>query len=364
MAKIKPKKKQNNSTAKIIVLAVVVILLICTAIFAKNVFKPKKVYKEIKWDELAGEKILTEYEVMKNNSYEEYTYNLDTNQIKKSFTVSLPSDIQLEAISTNSIRYTINDIEIIVTKTSVVNEKEELKKITEAYEKYDKVQIKNTKYDENIFATIIEYGKYSEDLTTISFNQEVRIYINADNHNEYALIQMNAYEKRIDEEMISKIINSIIINKNQVEFCKNGKCEADLNVLHDTLKEKVTLNVNKGKYVHQNDLGLSMYNANFVSKDYANENDEAEAIKKLTRIDVKFLYGNEYSELFKEMDEIKISGKKLYASTETRDIDDMKVYEGTYVYKISKDLFLMINIDSRLNNLDEVIKDFLNFELK
>lgn len=364
MAKIKPKKK-NKSTAKILVLAVVVILLICTTLFVKNSFKPKKINKEIKWKEVVGEQIPSAYEMIESKSYEEYSYNLDTNEIKNSFTVLLPSDIKLENMSTNSIEYKTNNSKIIVTKTMVNSEKEELKRLEEQYSTlYDKFQIKSTTYDKNIFAVILEYGKYNEDLSMISFNQEVRIYIKANNDKEYALIQLIANEKRIEEETISKIINSITINKNQITFCKNGVCEANLNVLHNTLKNIVTINVNKNKYVHQNDLGLSMYNANFVNKAYFNESDEDKAIKKLTKIDIKFLYGNDYKENIKNMNEIKVNGKKVYATSNVLNVDEMNIYEGTYIYEISNNLFLRIGINSRLNNLEEVIKDFLNFELK
>ena len=364
MGKIKP-KKQNNYTAKILILAVVVILLICTAIFTKDAIKPKKEHKEIKWDIFAGQEILSEYEIIKSKEYEQYTYNLDTNEIKNSFTVLLPSEFSLENINTNSIKYSFEDIELIVTKTAILSKKEELKKIENDYMNiYDKVQIMNTTYDENVFATIIEYGKYSEDFTTITFNQEIRIYIKANKYKDYALIELKTNEKRIDKETISKIINSITINKNQIEFCDNSKCKANLNVLHSALNEIVTIKVDKNKYVHQNDLGLSIYNADFVTREYLNEKDEDKAITKLTRVNVKLLYGEEHKELFQSMKEEKINGKKLYVTTTKREIENLNIYEGTYIYKLSDNLFLKIGIESRLNNLDEIIKDFLNFDLK
>lgn len=364
MAKIKP-KNNNNTTAKILVLAVVVVLLISVAVFTKNSLKPKKVHKEIKWKEYSGQTIPTDYEIIKQDSYETYSYNLETNEDKNSFSMSLPSAVEIESMSANTVRYTLDNTEIVVTKTTFADKKEELQRVSKEYtDLYDKIQVKDTTYDKNIFAIMIEYGKYNHDKSTISFNQEVRIYVKAEDTNEYALIILNTREKRLDEEVISKIINSITINDKEIQFCNGSKCEANLAKLHNKLKENVKIKVNKNKYVHQNDLGLSMYNAKFVTKEFHTEKNEDEAADKFTGIDVNILYGEEYSILLKDMEETKINGKKIYSKTHTRNVDELKFYEGTYIYELSKNLYITINISSRLDNLDDVIKDFINFELK
>ena len=154
MAKIKP-KNNNNTTAKILVLAVVVVLLISVAVFTKNSLKPKKVHKEIKWKEYSGQTIPTDYEIIKQDSYETYSYNLETNEDKNSFSMSLPSAVEIESMSANTVRYTLDNTEIVVTKTTFADKKEELQRVSKEYtDLYDKIQVKDTTYDKNIFAII------------------------------------------------------------------------------------------------------------------------------------------------------------------------------------------------------------------
>mgnify|MGYP003504109566 CR=1 FL=1 len=63
------------------------------------------------------------------------------------------------------------------------------------------------------------------------------------------------------------------------------------------------------------------------------------------------------------MKETKINNKDVYYSIRNRK-SEQGDYEGIYFYKIADKLFLKIGISSSLDNIDEVIKDFMKFDLK
>lgn len=363
MRKVRSKKRK---IAKKLFAPLLVILgtIIIISNLPKEILISKKENKEITWNEFAGERIPSEYKNFTTNEYEEYTYNLDTKDNKSSFSVLLPKGSILNNSESSSIKYYNDNVEFTITKTQLKNFNEECKNIEEIYtNSYDRVYIKNTKYDENIFAIIIEYAKYNSDRTKLPFNQEVRIYIKS-NNDEYIQIKTYTYNKRISEDVISKIINSINIKNNQIEFCQKSNCIAELSTLSTDLNKSLILKVDKSKYVHQSNDGLNIYNANFVTKEYAKVSKKEDGIRKYTSINVKLIYNENYLNNIPELKKVKISGKELLKSTDFDVLDETIRYYGTYIYKITDKLMLVFEIDSRKDNLDEVIEDFINFELK
>lgn len=327
----------------------------------------KKEYKDIEWEEAYGDKILTNYQTYKNDELKEYKYNLKTYKDKTGFSIALPKNIELHMMDTDFIEYQNDDIFINITKTMSAGIDSEIERIIDnTAALYEKAYLQKTTYDKNIFAIIFENGKYSEDKTKMHFTQEIRIYIKINNNNnEYVLIQLKAYDKRVDLEMISKIINSISINKNMIEFCDNKKCEADLSIIHEDLKNKFNLELDDNKYVLESNNGINIFNANFITKAYQEViTDEENAPKKLTRISLRLSYNNEsLISNIPNQEEIEVDGKKVLCSYEEEDLEGITKYKGTYIYKADNNLLVVITIDSRLNNVEEVLKDFIKFEI-
>lgn len=324
----------------------------------------KKEYKELKWNGAFGTPIPTDYDVFTSDDFTTYTYNLDTHDILKKFSVNLPKEIKFESFDINVIKYNIDGIVIDISRTNTKNLKSATETVINTNDPiYEKIYVENAEYDKDVFAIILEFAKYNSDKTSMFFGQEVNIYVRAENQ-DFAIINMKSYEKRIDKKTISKIVNSIIVDKNKKEFCNKEKCEKEFSDLHESLNGKFVLNVDKNKYVYEYSEGISGTYASYVTKEYAEEDNEDKAIKKLTRIDVRLSYNEDgYLKYLPEQEEVKINGKDILKSYEEKDLEDTKMYKGTYIYKTKNDILIIITIDSRLNNVDKIAKDFLKFNV-
>lgn len=343
-----------------------VVLVIVGIINSKNKLE-KKEYKEIIWKIAYGNKIPTEYEKFKAVEYEKYTFNLEAAENDKNFDVSLPKNTTIELLDSNVIRYVVDNISIEITKTTTSNLEEETEKVKLNNEPvYEKIYIENAKYDKDIFAIILETAKFNGDKSQMFFSQEVKIYIKASNY-EYALIKIKGNQKRIDKETISTIINSIVVKNKRLDFCNKTKCNIKLKNLHNSLNNEISLNINNKKYVINYNEGIGGTAASFVTKEYANAGGEEEnSYKKLTNINLKILYNidENYLNFIENGEEVNINGKKFIRIKEEKNLENnVTQYKGTYVLK-KDNVAVILYIDSRLNNIDKVAKDFLQFEIK
>ena len=349
----------------IIILCITAVLLISLGIIKllPNAIEEKE-YKKLNWDSYYGERIPSEYETYKTKDFKVYNFNLDTTN-NTTFDIKLPKDVIVKEINSNNIIYTYKKLTFDITKTYSEGIVEELEKVKSNNEYlYEKIYVESAKYDDDIFAIIVEYAKYNGDKTSMMFGQEVRIYIRA-LENEFALINLDTHETRYDKETLSDIINSITVKKGNNKLCDKNKCEVELNRFHETLNNKFTLDINKDKYVFEYNEGISGLNAYYITKEYAEVADqESEGVKKLTSIELKIIYNNpKYTENLPYQEEIEVDGKKLLASVEKNDLDDVIQYKGTYIYTTDNNVSVIITIDSRLDNLNEVLKDFIKFEI-
>ena len=360
----------NTKKLGIIVLCIGVLFLfssiIFIVIFKGSETKPKE-YKELKWENIQGDIIHTEYDEYTNSEYKTYKFNLDTQEINNSFSIDLPKNITLYNMDKDLIEYKKDNVSFTITRTSVQDLKSEEEIIKQGYtQTYEKVNIKTTEYDKNIFAFIIESSKYNDTKTEMYFNQEIRIYIKANDYDEYVLLKITTFDKRIDLDMISKIINSIVINKKEIKFCDDYKCEANLNIIHDSLNNTFNLKLPKDKYVLENNYGLNIFNASFITKEYQKvQADEENGIKKYTKIDLRFVYNDDsYLDTLPYQEEIEIEGKKILKSYYKNNVYDNIEYNGTYIYQTDNKVLVIIDIDSRVDNVEEVLKDFIKFTIK
>ena len=198
------------------------------------------------------------------------------------------------------------------------------------------------------------------------FSQEVNIYLRAED-SEFAVINIKAHDKRIDKKVIADIMNSIVVKNNKNDFCDKNKCEKNLIEIHESLKKNVSLEFNKDKYVLQYNEGLPGTNAFFVTKTY-NETDNSDdnAYKKYTGINVKVVYNKDpnYLTNLPNQEEVKINNKKILRVNEKEIIDEEHTnYIGSYIYR-EDNIIVIISINSRLDNVEEVAKDFLNINIK
>lgn len=356
----------NKKRLAIILLFLVAILFITAGIMITTTkTNVKKEYKDIKWNRVYGDPIPTDYEKYASFEFKNYSFNLDTNEQQKSFEINLPKEIVLESFDTNVIRYNIEDISLIVTRTNTTNLKEEAETIKLNNDPiYEKIYIETAEYDKDLFAIILEAAKYNGDRTSMIFLQEVKIYTRVSDM-DFAVINFKTIEKRIDKEMLSKIINSVQIKNKSINFCNKNKCEAKLNKLHESLNHNFSLKIDKNKYVFDYNQGLSGTNATYITKEYAESgNNEDDAIAKLTTINIRLVYSKDsYLYNSDNLEEIKIGGKTVLKEYEENDIGGITQYKGTYIYEKDDNVSVIISIDSRLDNVEKVAKDFLNFEL-
>ena len=146
---------------------------------------------------------------------------------------------------------------------------------------------------------------------------------------------------------------------------QNNKCEVKLKKFHNSLTDKFTLNINKDKYVLEYNEGISGLNAYFITKEYDKAIDKEDGIKKLTSIDIKLIYNNPtYIDNLPYQEEVEIDGKKVIKSYKENNIEGITQYKGTYVYSPDNKLLVIIDIDSRVDNVEEVLKDFIKFTIK
>lgn len=352
----------------IIILCILAVLLISIGIIKllpSAVKETKKENIELRWDSYYGERIPSDYEVYTATDYLIYNFNLDTTENKTSFDIKLPKEATIQEFNDNSVIYKYKNLTFDISKTNANNIYKELDVVKENNEYlYEKVYIESTKYDESIFAILVEYAKYNGNKTSMMFGQEVRIYIKA-KENEFALVNIYTNESRIDKETISEIINSITIKSANDNLCKNNKCEVKLKKFHNSLNDKFTLNINKDKYVLEYNEGISGLNAYFITKEYDKAIDKEDGIKKLTSIDIKLIYNNPtYIDNLPYQEEVEIDGKKVIKSYKENNIEGITQYKGTYVYSPDNKLLVIIDIDSRVDNVEEVLKDFIKFTIK
>lgn len=349
----------------LILLTICGLFLITLGIISVNSKKSYKEYKELKWDSYYGEAIPSDYDIYSSEDYSKYTYNLNINE-KTSFDIKLPSDLNIVSVDTDVIKYANSDFNLSISKTYANNILDELEVVKENNDPlYEKTFIESTKYDDNIFAIIVEHAKYNGDKSKMMFGQEIRIYLKTNKDKECILFNINVYEKRISKETISKIINSITIKKDIFDFCNKNKCIIDFNKFHDSLNNNFSISVDKNKYIFEYNEGLSGVKASFITKEYYDVIDDENSINKFTRISLKLLYNDDiYLSTLPYQEEVEIDGKKIIKSYVENDLDGIKQYKGIYVYNTEDNFLLIIEIDSRLDNVEEVINDFIKFKFK
>ena len=354
----------------IIILCVLSIALISLGIFSilvENKTVTKKEYKELKWNSYYGNEIPSEYEIYKEDNLKIYNFNLDTKENNTNFDIKLPKDLIVNELNSGSIAYVDkhnNHISYVITETyaeNLIKELEVVKENNDPY--YEKIYIESTKYDEDIFAIIVEHARYNNDKTTMMFDQDIRIYVKANESNQYVIINLLLTEQRIDKDLLSNIINSITIKKDTTQMCEKNKCEVDFNKFDDSLNKKITLTVNKDKYVFQYNEGISGLKSNFITKEYYEASEEN--IDKLTTIDIEIVYNNDYYlDNLPYQEEIEVDGIKLIGSYVEKDLEYLKQYQGTYIYSTKDKFLVIITIDSRCDNVEDVLKDFIKFKLQ
>lgn len=339
-------------------------LIISGIIIPSKINSNNKEYKELKWDSYFGEKIPSDYDVYSSEDYKKYNYNLNLEK-NKSFDISLPSDLNITGIDTDVIKYANFDINLTISKTyanSIIDELEVVKQNNDPL--YEKTFIESTRYDDNLYAIIVEHAKYNGDKTTMMFGQETRIYLKSSDKNEYIIVNIMAYEKRISKDTLSKIINSITVKKDTLEMCSKNKCQINFNKFHKDLNNNFSLSIDKNKYILDYNEGLSGIKASFVTKEYYDKIEEENSINSLTRITLKTIYDDEsYLDSLPYQEEVEIAGKKIVKSYIENDLEGITQYKGIYVYDTNNKVFVVIEIDSRVDNVEKVINDFIKFKI-
>lgn len=80
-------------------------------------------------------------------------------------------------------------------------------------------------------------------------------------------------------------------------------------------------------------------------------------------INLRILYNYEiYVENLKNKEELEIAGKKLVKTVVANEIDGETINTQRFIYSTDDNYLIIISIDSKNDNVDSILKDFLKFE--
>ena len=320
------------------------IILILIIIILIGLIKNQKIdfYKIIGND--FDNKKYSEYNSEKLYSDKIYYYDYE-------FTTLYPDDINIYYLYQFNFKYKSDNM-------SYTAENVEFKKID--------VFAKNLYNDElKEFKKKIIYRSYYKDIEVLwikkkddkTYYEDLYIYVPYVK-DCYVVFKYGLENKRFSKALINKLIISSKVKKGELDYCNDGVCTINLSRFN-TEKGKVVLNYDSKKYI-KGTFSRLLYNKYYF-----------ELLNSKSSIKIKLLYTNFGSpiEIFKinnryERAEKEIDGKRIvYYSGACDTLTGGFNNCGTYHYELSDNLTVEYYIESD-NDLENVLKDFLNIEIK
>ena len=342
---------------KLIIITIFILVVLSTSLFLfvnkktnknNNNNKNKTSIKE-ETKLLYGKKLdLEKYEIYNNNNLIEdyYLHNDDK------YTFAYPNTLRLNYIDYYQINYNDDNLKVI-NSYSIINNMENMLKNTYSNsidnKKYQVEKRTLKRINDKSFAIL-----YKQELEN-SYFERLKIYLYSDN-NEYIQTEYILYNKRFSEDIITKILNNIKVEKKKDYDCEvkeKIKCNIPyLNTQKQHFKIKQSIPNNYKMITTRNNQYQSHYESlenseiSVTTQVYYELNGNVES-----SIDQTILAREGYTK-----ENITIDNSKIikYMSTYSTEIN--------YLLLINNRLGLLVIVNSERNQ-DGIVKDFLDYEL-
>ena len=307
------------------------------------------------WKIIIGE----EFDVDNNNydSKEYYTeyFNSTFENTANKYYFDVPKNNYLNMIGNNINNY-IGEIVIDYHNLDIDNIDNYIKDYVRQDEKNTaKVVVRNKTISENIIAYDIKY--LSVETEVDNSYEELIIFAN-NTSNNYSVLKYKITDEFFENNFINHVVNSFKVEKDKATYttCQKSNNKYNCTFKINSLTKTVSFNVDANKYQQENIQESHNYKEKFTYNNArisillntsSNMDDEIES--------------NDFFLQYKSS-KLTINGKTIakYANEKPYDVSD---YHANYVIKLSDDIAMLVSISNGEDNLDEILKDFVDFKI-
>ena len=350
-----------------LIILIVGIILVLIPILFPNILKGKNNNSEIKpnnenskWVILYGSEIKTDKEKYNQTDLkEDYFYSIDEQNSKYIF--ALPKENRLTKLAYYSNYYSgevlveYSDVEITDINTYATKLKDQLNNFDKIY--IQKMVINDSETVLNVKANNSEKGFYFEELRLL--------YKNTDNN--YSYVKYQIQNKEFSQEFIDKIINGFKkVNEKAINTnCTKKDTQYIGNMIINDINKRIEFKVDANKYALKDTPGYDNYQENFINNIPESEEVTENIIDK--QIYLSFILSDDLTNTLNNntrlnisnAKEITIDGKKIKKYDLSKDGE----YRANYIIDLSSNISMFIDITSTLDNVDSLLKDFIDFKL-
>jgi hypothetical protein len=354
-----------------IYILIVGIILVLVPILFPNILKSNKNTNgdnpndntNTKWVVLYGAELSGEYSLYNSEEYyENYFYSI--NETENKYIFSIPKDETLTRIAYYANYYTGNVIiEYADSEFTDIN-----KYVNEYVDQYsnnfDKIYIRKMVVDDNEFALDIRAINKS---TNTSFEELKILYKNTDSNYSYVKYQIQG--SMFADEFIDKMIDSFKKDDKKANYttCNLSNNKYSCKIQINSINKTISFTVDANKYVLKDNTMYNNYQEVFNNVLPDNIDEDTENVLE-QHIYVSFVLSNNLETSLNENErlnlnnakDITISGKTI----KKYNLSNENANRANYLINLSDNLSVFVDIESTQNNLDDTLKDFMNFELK
>ena len=232
--------------------------------------------------------------------------------------------------------------------------------LNDTKEEYNKMNVSKWIVNDNM--TVVR-GQFLNDSNEF-YLEKISIFYTSKN-NRFSTVEYQMFNQTFSDNLIKKLVNifKVEIDKGRYTVCDKNNNQYNCEFIVNSLNKKIKFNVDATKY-HQNE-NMSD-NKKILINDYISrfKIDEDSQIQIMLALSNDIMVDFKNINLFSDYTLSKVSlGNKTIDKYYYKSIESELYF---YIIPVSENVYIMLNISSdidKLDNVDIVAKDFINYEL-